>query len=104
MTNPLASKTAARLLADYRKAHPRSRAVSLIKLVKNTGSTKQYGCVLCDAVGPTFSAKWRETKRSIEWRFAHAAEHVAAAEQAIVPGADPEVDTAIECALITLAR
>lgn len=80
MINSLTTPTAARLLAVYRAANPRSRAVSLVKLVRNTSATKQYGCVLCGAEGPSFCARYPETKRSIDWCLAHAAEHVAQAD------------------------
>src|SRR5262245_48306036 len=66
------------LLAEYRGAHPKSRAVALTRLIRNGASVRQYGCVLCGEEGPTSCARYRETKRSAEWRRDHVLGHVAA--------------------------
>ena len=76
--NPLTSTVARLLVLSYRAANPKSRAVSIVKLVRNGGAVKQYGCVLCGAEGPTFSGHYPETKRSKTWCLEHAAAHVAA--------------------------
>lgn len=65
----------ARLLAHYRAANPQARATSLI--VQRGGATsRHYACVWCGECGPSFSGKWRETKRSIAWRTAHLETHL----------------------------
>jgi hypothetical protein len=74
----------AKLVAAYRALNPRSRVTSLIKLVRNGSTVKQYGCVLCGKEGPTYSGKYPETKRSRAWRIDHVAAHVANYEVEIV--------------------
>lgn len=73
---------AARLLADHRATNPRSRAVGLVRFVRNGGRTKQRGCVLCGANGPSWCGEYKKTKRAEEWELAHAARHVEAAIEA----------------------
>lgn len=70
---------ASKLLSAYRAANPRSRAVSIVKIIRNGSSVKQYGCVLCDEAGPMFCARYPETKASITWARDHIAAHIDAA-------------------------
>ena len=65
----------AELTSAYRSAHPRSRVHGILKLVKNTSATKQMGCVLCNATGPTWSPKWRKTKAAESWEKEHRRQH-----------------------------
>lgn len=58
-------------LKHYRAANSRSRAPAPIILVKNTGSTKQQGCVLCGERGPTWAAQWRKTRAAERWEAQH---------------------------------
>ena len=74
----------ARLVAAYRAIHPKSRVTSILRLEKNTGSSKAYGCVLCGETGPSFSAKYSETKKSRTWCAEHTAGHVANVEAELV--------------------
>ncbi len=72
-----------RLVAAYRALNPSSRVVSILRNV-GSGTSKQYGCVLCDEVGPSYSGKYRETKRSTAWREAHIAMHEANVEAELI--------------------
>ena len=66
------------LVHDYRTENPKSRAQGILKLVKNTSATKQRGCVLCGATGPTWSGQYPETKRAKEWAAEHVERHLGA--------------------------
>ncbi len=57
--------------ALYRMANPGSRITSPFKLVVNTGSRKQRGCVLCGATCPGYSAGYSRTMRSRAWEYEH---------------------------------
>jgi hypothetical protein len=59
----------------YRAANPRSRVVNLFKFARNGSGTKQMACVLCGAVGPTWSGKYRKTVRAIVWEAEHQKTH-----------------------------
>lgn len=59
------------LVKEIRATNPQSRIQGMIKLVRNGGSTKQYGCAHCGAQGPTFCARYPETKLSATWRWTH---------------------------------
>ncbi len=72
-----------RLVAAYRALNPSSRVVSILRNV-GSGTSKQYGCVLCGKEGPSYSGKYRETKRSIAWRETHIAAHVANVEAELI--------------------
>ncbi len=67
---------AQQLVYDYRVSNPRSRAVSILRFVKNTSATKQRGCILCGATGPSWAGDYPETKRAREWANAHIASHL----------------------------
>ena len=69
---------AEQLVHDYRTENPKSRAQGILKLVKNTSATKQRGCVLCGATGPTWSGQYPETKRAREWAAEHVKQHLGA--------------------------
>ena len=69
---------AEQLVHDYRTENPKSRAQGILKLVKNTSATKQRGCVLCGATGPTWSGQYPETKRAREWAAEHVERHLGA--------------------------
>ena len=66
------------LVHDYRTENPKSRAQGILKLVKNTSATKQRGCILCGATGPTWSGQYPETKRAREWAAEHVKQHLGA--------------------------
>ena len=66
------------LVHDYRTENPKSRAQGILRLVKNTSATKQRGCVLCGATGPTWSGQYPETKRAREWAAEHVGRHLGA--------------------------
>jgi len=63
------------LVAAYRAANPRSRAVSILKYERNGSRTKQMSCILCGAVGPTWCAGYRQTVQARKWEKAHKAVH-----------------------------
>jgi hypothetical protein len=67
----------ASLVAEYRRAHPRSRAQGVLRYVVNTGARKQRECILCGWQGPTWSSKWPKTKQAREEEDAHVASHMA---------------------------
>jgi hypothetical protein len=67
---------AQQLVYDHRVSNPRSRAVSILRFVKNTSATKQRGCVLCGETGPSWAGNYPETKRAREWANAHIASHL----------------------------
>jgi hypothetical protein len=47
-----------------RAVNPQSRAVSCVPVYKNTGSTRNYRCVVCHTITGSFCPKWRRTVRS----------------------------------------
>lgn len=65
----------ARLVAEYRKANPQSRVVSILRYAKNTSATKQMECILCGEEGPTWGSKWPQTKKAAEWETEHKKKH-----------------------------
>jgi len=74
--------TADDLLAAYRRANPHSRAVRLVRFVKNGTSVRQMGCILCGGHGPTWCGNWRKTKAAVAWEIDHSEEHVRVANAA----------------------
>ncbi len=83
MNEPNTPSALDRLVAAYRALNPSSRVVSILRNV-GSGASKQYGCVLCGAEGPSWSGNYRETKRAIAWRTAHVAAHVANVEAELI--------------------
>lgn len=71
----------AHLLARARARNPKSRATDILRLVRNTGSTKQLGCVLCGEESNTWCAKWPTPKGVLKWAHAHRAYHVEHADE-----------------------
>jgi hypothetical protein len=65
------------LVAEYRRAHPRSRAIGIIRYIRNGGRTRQRGCVLCGARGPTWCGLWPKTAVAKRWESEHRAMHLA---------------------------
>lgn len=68
--------TEAQLIADYRAANPGSRAEGIIKYVRNGGTVKQRGCVLCGEMGPTWCGTWKKTKVARDWEEVHLRSHL----------------------------
>lgn len=64
------------LLAAHRANNPHSRAIRLVRYCKNTSATKQEQCVLCGERGPTWAAKWPQTKRAVVWAAGHIKTHL----------------------------
>jgi hypothetical protein len=73
-------RTEAQLVAEHRAKNPRSRAKSIFVFDPNTASRQGKRCVLCNEEGPTWSAKWRKTKRAEEWEAEHLAKHLEGGE------------------------
>jgi hypothetical protein len=90
------------LANGYRKEHPTSRIIGICRLVRNTGSAKQYGCVLCGETCPGFSTKYPRTKRSIAWEREHIEMHVRAEINRRMTE-DPAMLLVIECLSAALA-
>lgn len=65
----------AELLKEYRESHPKSRAQGILVLAVNTSSRKQQKCILCGAVGPTWSSEWPMTVRASSWGLDHIRSH-----------------------------
>ena len=59
------------LVAEYRNKNPKSRVIGIVKYIKNGGSVKQMGCVLCGERGPTWCGHWRKTMRAHNWEMSH---------------------------------
>jgi hypothetical protein len=60
---------------QYRLDNPMSRVTGPIKFVRNGGSVRQRGCILCGEVGPTWCGKWPKTMAAIVWEQKHVASH-----------------------------
>lgn len=59
------------LVNEYRKANPKSRIISILRFIVNTGCRKQKGCVLYGAEGPTWASDWPKTRRAEDWEDEH---------------------------------
>ena len=72
--------TETELLEAYRQSNPKSRAVGILKYVRNGASVRQMGCVLCGEVGPTWCGNWPKTVGARAWEFDHRKKHLEAGE------------------------
>lgn len=64
------------LVREYRRTHPRSRAVRIIAYDLNTSRRKSERCILCGATGPTWAAQWPKTKAAEQWADEHRRLHL----------------------------
>jgi hypothetical protein len=76
MTAYIPREIARLLVIEHRKANPSSRAPYIIVRGRNGSSSADEVCVLCRAHGPTWCARYPQTKRAIEWADSHAEKHV----------------------------
>jgi hypothetical protein len=67
----VANKTLRGLLVAYVAANPRTRIQGNIKFTRNTGCSKQRGCVLCGVSGPSWCARYPVTRRAEAWEREH---------------------------------
>jgi len=70
------TNTEKELVSTYRAAHPRSRATRILVLALNTSARRQERCILCDAHGPTWCAKWPKTRAAEQWARDHRLSHL----------------------------
>ena len=67
--------TETKLVEAHRQANPRSRAISILRYVRNGSKTRQMGCVLCGESGPTWCGNWPKTREAINWEREHKTAH-----------------------------
>ena len=56
---------------EYRANNPQSRAPSAIIYVRNSGRTRQKGCILCGEKGPSWCGDYPQTVRAVRWESTH---------------------------------
>lgn len=69
-------KTEQTLVAMYRMVHPESRAVSIIRYVRNGAVTRQRGCIICGENGPSWNGKYPKTEAAKSWERSHVEMHL----------------------------
>jgi hypothetical protein len=67
--------TEAQIVADYRRANPQSRVVSLFRYFRNGGAVKAMSCILCGCEGPTWCGRYTKTKAARDWEVQHRKDH-----------------------------
>jgi hypothetical protein len=62
-------------IAAIRTTDPKSRVVGPFKHASSSANVGGKECVLCGEQGPTWSKKYKQTKKAIAWEIAHLAMH-----------------------------
>lgn len=73
------------IVAAYREAHPRSRAIRPYTLARSSGRVRRAQCIFCRAVIATCSAEWPVTKRFQAEIESHECDAMARYRQAVAP-------------------